>query len=401
MMRNLLPVSLAGAALAAGAASAQPAPDPARGSPPDPANETVLPPEPVAAPPPAPAGQPVTVDEIVIGAADRIDLNFFGDVSLLKIFHDDPGFAVGPIGFQVAAHLAPGLTGRTEFAMELGEGETIVDVERAYLEYRSARWLISAGRTHAELGYWNNAFHHGRWLQLTIDRPHVLRFEDDGGMLPVHQIGATVVYGPRRGEAGVELAVGVGNGHGRVLEAVQNIGDNNLDKSVLLRLGVVGLGHPSLRVGVNAAVDNIAPEPAAVRPLAPDVSILEIIGGAYLSLRAERLLVFSEAYSVIHRPTSGKTYQVSDGFFLIGYRIGKLIPYAQIETRYGDGGTDPYYNPDPSLNSETVAPTNYVEGIGGLHYDINPWSALKFEVTGRNQDSGNDYRIELNWSFGR
>lgn len=403
MKRTLLPVGLAAAALVARAASAQPAPDPAaRPSPPaDPANEPVLPPEPVTAAKPAPTAEPVTVDRIVIASTERIDLNFFGDVSLLKIFHDDPGFAIGPLGFQVAAHLAPGLTGRTEFAMELGQGTTVVDVERAYLEYRTPRWLFTAGRTHAELGYWNNAFHHGRWLQLTIDRPHVLRFEDDGGMLPIHQVGATLAYGPKRGDPGVEIAVGVGNGHGRVLEAVQNAGDNNLAKSVLFRLGTVGLGHPSLRLGVNLAVDNIAPEPVAVRPLAPDVEILEVIAGAYLALRAERLLVFSEAYSVLHR-ASGKTYQVSDGFFLVGYRVGKLIPYAQVEARFGDGATDPFYNPDPAINSETVPPTNYVEGIGGLHYDLNTWSALKFEVTGRNLDGGsNDYRIELNWSFGR
>src|SRR3982750_983731 len=131
MLRNLLPVSLAGAALAAGAASAQPAPDAASPQPPDPATETVLPPEPITAPKAPGPDEPITVDQLVIGSTDRIDLNFFGDVSLLKVSHDDLGFAVGPIGFQVAAHLAPGLTGRTEFAMELGEGETIVDVERA------------------------------------------------------------------------------------------------------------------------------------------------------------------------------------------------------------------------------------------------------------------------------
>jgi hypothetical protein len=405
MNRYLLSAGLAGAALAAPAASAQPpdAGNPARPSPTagDPANDTVFPPEQVTAPkPPAGPSEPITVDQIVIASAERIDLNFFGDVSLLKIFHDDPGFSIGPLGFQVAAHLAPGLTGRTEFAMELGNGETVVDVERAYLEYRTARWMFSAGRTHAELGYWNNAFHHGRWLQLTIDRPHVLRFEDDGGMLPIHQVGATLVYGPRRGGTGVEVAVGVGNGHGRVLEAIQNIGDNNLAKSVLLRLGTVGIGHPALRLGVNVAIDNIAPEQVAVRPLAPDTSILEVIGGAYLALRGEHLQVFSEAYSVLHR-AMGNSYQVSDGFFLVGYRVGQLIPYGQVELRYGDGATDPYYNPDPSINSETVPPLNYVEGIAGLHYDLNTWSALKFEVTGRNQDSGNDYRVELNWSFGR
>jgi hypothetical protein len=382
-------------------ASAQPAPStpaPPAPSASDPASEPVLAPERITTK--AEPDEPITVDQIVVASTERIDLNFFGDVSLLKLSDQEPAFSIGPLGFQVTAHLAHGLVGRTEFAMEFEDGETVVDVERAYLEYRTPHWMITAGRTHAELGYWNNAFHHGRWLQLTIDRPHVLRFEDDGGMLPVHQVGATVVYGPRRGDPGVELALGVGNGHGRVLEVIQTGSDNNREKSVLLRLGAVGVGHPALRFGINVAVDLIAPEPADVRPLAPDAEILEVISGVYLALRAEHVLVFSETYNVFHR-AMGQTWQVTDGFFLAGYRFGKYIPFAQVEARHGDGAIDPFYNPSPAINSVTVPPIDYVEGIAGLHFDLNAWSALKLELTGRRQADVDDYRVELNWSFGR
>jgi hypothetical protein len=403
MKSHVLEAALA-AALVARAAWAQPAPEPANPGPPtsgDPATDPVLAPEPVTAPkPPAGADPPVTTDQIVIASTGRIDLNLFGDVSLAKRTDQELGFVVGPIGFQVAAHLAEGLVGRTEIAMELEEGETIVDVERAYLEYRTPHWVFSAGRTHAELGYWNNAFHHGRWLQLTIDRPRVLRFEDDGGMLPIHQVGVTAAYGPKRGNAGIELAVGVGNGHGRVLEAIQNGGDNNQAKSALARLGLVGIGHPGLRVGVNFGFDVIAPELAAVRPLAPDAEILELITGAYVALRSDRLIVYSEGYNVVHR-AMGTTWQVTDGFILAGFRIGKFIPFGQIEMRKGDGATDPYYRPDPTINSESVAPLDFTEGIGGVHYDLNAWSALKVEVSARRQAGVDDYRAELNWSFGR
>ncbi|HEY6176790.1 MAG TPA: hypothetical protein VIX73_20175, partial [Kofleriaceae bacterium] len=365
------------------------------------ASEPVFTPEHISPGKPATApDEPITTDRIVIASTERIILNFFGDVSFLKLSNQDPGFAIGPLGFQVTAHLAEGLVGRTEFAMEFEDGETVVDVERAYLEYRTSHWLFSAGRTHAELGYWNNAFHHGRWLQLTIDRPRVLRFEDDGGMLPIHQVGATIGYGPKRGEPGVEFAVGVGNGHGRVLELIQTKGDNNPAKSVLLRAGVVGLGHPALRFGVNVAVDSIAAEPALVRPLAPDVSILEVITGAYLALRAEQVLVFSETYDVLHR-AMGTSWHVTDGFLLAGYRIGPYTPYAQLELRRGDGATDPFYNPGSTINSETVPPLDYTEGIAGLHYDLNTWSALKLELSARRQGDVDDYRVELNWSFGR
>jgi hypothetical protein len=402
MKAHFLDVGLAIAALVTPAA-AQPANTPSNPltrSTSDPANEPVLEPERITARPPTEPDQPITVDRIVVGSAERIDLNFFGDVSLLQLKDEDVGFSIGPLGFQVTAHLADGLVGRTEFAMEFANGQTVVDVERAYLEYHTPHWMIAAGRTHAEFGYWNNAFHHGRWLQLTIDRPHVVQFEDHGGMLPIHQVGVTVAYGPRRGDAGVELALGVGNGHGRALDAIQTGGDNNLAKSVLVRLGVVGFGHPALRLGINAAVDVIAPEPAAVRPLAPDVEILEVIAGAYLALRGEHALVFSETYSVLHQ-AMGRTWQVTDGFFLAGYRFGRYTPYAQFEVRRGDGAIDPFYNPSPTIQSETVPPIDYLEGIAGLHFDLNAWSALKLELSGRRQGDIDDYRVELNWSFGR
>jgi hypothetical protein len=396
------------ASFVCGTAGAQPAPDPAANPGPSAAPapgagsaaEPVLEPEPVGHPRPVESGEPITVDQIVIASTQRIDLNFFGDVSLLRLSHEEPGFSIGPLGFQVAAHLADGLVGRTEFAMEFEDGETVVDVERAYLEYRTAHWMFAAGRTHAELGYWNNAFHHGRWLQLTINRPRVLRFEDDGGMLPIHQVGVTAVYGPQRGDAGVEIGLGVGNGHGRALEAIQTGGDDNRAKSVLLRVGAVGFGHAALRFGINVGLDGIAPQPATVRPLAPDTSILEIITGVYLALRGEHALVFSETYNVLHR-AMGTSWQVTDGFLLAGYRIGPFIPFGQIEVRRGDGASDPFYNPAAAINSETLPPVDSIEGIAGLHFDLNTWSAFKLELSGRRQDGLDDYRVELNWSFGR
>jgi len=381
------------------------------------AGDTMFEPEHVSSgkpPPPPPAektaaSEPITVDQLIIAATGRLDFNFFGDVSLLKLNGQDPGFAIGPLGFQVTAHLADGLVGRTEYAMSFDNGETVVDVERAFLEYRVGHWMFAAGRTHAEFGYWNNAFHHGRWLQLTINRPHVVRFEDEGGMLQVHQVGVTAVYGPKRGEHGLEVALGIGNGHGPSIVDVQTLGDNNLAKSVLIRVGAVGLGHDALRFGVNLGFDEIAAEPVTVRPLLPDTSIFEVITGVYGALRSDTWIALSEIYNVFHR-AAGKSWQITDGFLLGGYRLGRYIPYAQVEARHGDGLTDPFYNPDPMASPEATIPSNYVEGILGLHYDLSTWSALKLELSGRRFQTlepggvvanNNDYRVELNWSFGR
>jgi hypothetical protein len=396
------------------ARAASAAPDPARPVPEPAGDATVFPPEKVttrpAAAAPASAGEPIDLDQLVIASSSRIDLNFFGDVSAAKFAHTPPGVTIGPLGFLVTAHLAEGLVGRTEFVLSFEQDSTVVDIERALIEYRTARWSIAAGRTNTELGYWNNAFHHGRWLQPTINRPRTVRFEDDGGILPINQVGVTVTHGPRRGEPGAEIALGVANGHGPAVTDIQTVGDKDLAKAVILRIGGVGFGDPSLHFGVSAAFDTIAPEPATVRPLLPDKQIIELVAGAYVALRADPWQVFAEAYDVMHRG-GGRRWDLATGFVVVGYRIDKLTPYGQLEARRGDGLVDPFYNPDPGAEPEARPPENFAEAILGLKYDLSAWSAIKLELAGRrfqqrdvatgaiaDQD---EYRVEANWSFGR
>ena len=351
---------------------------------------------------PAVPDRALTLDSLVLSAANRIDINFFGDVSLIQVRHGNGEFEIGPLGIQATAHLADRLSGRTEWITKFKNAQTVVDLERLYLEYRTERWAIEAGRTHAELGYWNTAFHHGTWLQLTIRRPRVLDFEEGGGILETHSIGLTGVYGPKRGDHGVEFLVSVGNGRGRTIDAVQNTGDNNWAKSVLLRISSVGIGHPALRFGMNAQFDKIAPEDAAVRPLLPNRSIYEFVTGVFLALRSERLIVYSETYNIVHR-AAGQTWQFTDGFLLAGVRFGQFVPYGEFEMRRGDGFTDPYYRPDVmTTGSLSVPPDGFREVTAGIRYDASAWSALKLELAGaRFQHSQDDYRVELNWSFGR
>jgi hypothetical protein len=291
--------------------------------------------------------------------------------------------------------------GRTEWVVKFdGSGATVIDLERLYLEYRTDHWAFVAGKTHTEFGYWNTAFHHGTWLQLTKRRPRAIEFEGNGGILATHSVGVTASYGPKRGDSGGELLVAVGNGHGRTLDTVQTEGDNNLVKSVLVRIGAIGIGHPGLRFGVNVAVDEIAAEPAAVRPMLPDRAILELVTGFYLALRADRLVVFSEAYNILHH-SGPQNWQFTDGFLLAGYRFGQFTPYGEIEARNGDGANDPYYQPDPAVDLHIFPPGNFVEGTAGVRYELNTWSALKLELAAASFADRTDYRAELNWSFGR
>ena len=352
---------------------------------------------------PAARNQPLILDELHIGSSERVELFLFGDASARAMSGDKPSLGLGVLGLQVAAHLTPSLVGRTEIVLEPDDMMmgTHVDMSRMYLEYRHAGWTVAAGSTHSELGYWNNAFHHGRWLQLTIDRPQVIEFEDHGGMLPIHHIGITVEHAPPRGQQGLDVALAVGNGHGATLMNVQSLRDDNLAKSLLLRVGMVGLLDDTLRLGANVGFDKIAAQPMEIRPLLPDQAIYELITGLYLALRGDPLVVYSEVYDVLHT-ANGMSWNTVDGFVVAGYRVDQFIPYVRVEARRGDGATDPYYNPDPMYAPMLMPPLDFTSAMLGLHYDLGTWSALKLEVEVRQPDMGDaDKRVELNWSFGR
>jgi hypothetical protein len=77
-----------------------------------------------------------------------------------------------------------------------GEGDAQsygVDIERFLFKYDfDDRLRMSFGRYHTAIGYYNTAFHSGKWLQTTADRPLIMEFAAHGGLLPTQAIGVSV-----------------------------------------------------------------------------------------------------------------------------------------------------------------------------------------------------------------
>lgn len=53
-------------------------------------------------------------------------------------------------------------------------------------EEETIAWL---GRYHSPARYWNSAYHHGQYLQTSITRPLIEKFEDEGGIVASHSTG--------------------------------------------------------------------------------------------------------------------------------------------------------------------------------------------------------------------
>ena len=106
------------------------------------------------------------------------------------------------------------------------------------LQIRYNYWTVSGwpwvGAT--PLGYWNEAYHHGALLEPTVDRPEALKFEDDGGILPVHFVG--LEFSGKAPLAGGDLGYEacVANGRGAMPDVVQGALDLNKGKAVSAKL---------------------------------------------------------------------------------------------------------------------------------------------------------------------
>lgn len=321
----------------------------------------------------------------------RFSLNVFGITGVgvgQNMFYEPLGpggspttrfsFLATDLDLLIGARLTENIQALSEilFESEPESNSVIFDVERLEIRYRSGRHFVGLGRTHVDLGYWNNAYHHGYWLQPTINRPRSIRFEDQGGLIQAHAIGAVAGTGFALGGGAINISAGVSNGRGDLPGSVQVVTDNNIAKALTLKIESDGIGSPFLRFGLSGAVDWIAPASAAVRPVLPEQEIFQAMGNAFISYRGPALTVLSEAYLLQHS-AQGQVWRSVAAFAVISYRFGIVSPYAAFDAMFVPGN-DPFFHPT-TMPTETPPLTRVIDPIVGLRLAFGNWNALKFE----------------------
>jgi hypothetical protein len=290
-----------------------------------------------------------------------------------------PTFGIGGLDLLFTGDLDKSIKMTAESAIEFDQNNQVgIDLERLHLRWTAGGFWIEAGRSHTDLGYWNLAYHHGRWLQPTIERPRVARFEDDGGVLPVHWVGAQMGYKAQLGgDVALTTSVAVGNGRGKIVDDLQSRVDFNAPKQVHAKMEIKGLFTRDLRIGVSGVYGYISAQPATVRPALPGVGIFESIGNAYIAHASYPFTFISEGYAIIHSSSgAGTTWTTYDAFAVMSYAFGSVAPYIKGERLVMTGGSDPFFVPDPT---QPYLELDVADGIAGLRIDLSTWSALKIE----------------------
>src|SRR5260370_2498894 len=105
-----------------------------------------------------------------------LQIRGFGDVDFSAT--DQKGSVSGFDLGQFVLHFASPLSQKVSYSGEVSftaQPNTYeLNVERTIIRYDYNDYFkMSFGKYHTPIGYWNTAFHHGGWLQTTIDRPQI------------------------------------------------------------------------------------------------------------------------------------------------------------------------------------------------------------------------------------
>ena len=275
-------------------------------------------------------------------------------------------------------------------------GEYLVSTHEVHFERLQLGWLVGdnlywVGRFHTPVGYWNNQYHHGYYLQPSISRPAIIEYEEHGGILPMHQMGF-LADGKTEGENnsfGYSLALGASPEFNGELEAIDVFRPGAAETDLIATVNFyVDLNTDGTsRIGGFA---NFATIPSSTLDLN---EIDQKIYGFYGQWEFTRWTLHGSAFYIKNRldRVDGRV----NGSFFNAYLQAEYVVsehwlgYARLEQSASTTG-DPYLALFPHFIEDRV--------MGGVRFDFNEKNALKFEVS-NNQSQNDDFvQFEIQWS---
>lgn len=348
-------------------------------------------------PPAASATLPEPEERSTPGMAERMDtsntllrIRGFGDVNLRG--SDQRGsttsFGLGQLDLFVTSDVSERFKLLSEIVFEADPQNSFgVDIERLLLQYSpNDLFKLSVGRYHTAIGYYNTAYHHSTWLQTATGRPFLFEFEDNGGILPIHNVGISASGLIPSGRLQLHYIAEVGNGRASrspLAEAVQNVVDENNGKSVNLALFATPEAIRGLQVGFSAYHDHLTPANAP--------GIGELIFAAHAVIVRPNFEWLNEALLIRHAPRGARVFNTPGFYTQISKRFGSYRPYFRYQY-VNESDAEPVF---PNVGRQQGPSV-------GLRFDASESVALKFQFDHtdmRNQPSYNTLGLQLGFTF--
>lgn len=363
---------------------------------PDPAPET---PAPVAAPDPPTDSHPASpqTPPAEMHSLHGIQWRGFGEVDYkvlnqrtaeLGTYGFVPGssgnFYTGDFDLFLTSRLTDKVSVLSEIDFEEEDAQSYkLDLRRMLFKYDPDDHLrISLGRYQTNIGYYNWAFRSASWLQTTADRPLVMEFASDGGILPTQAVGISVTGTIPSGKLGLNYIADYGsadtirpdiNGDGLLND--ENNG-NNVNVGLFLapdsvrglRIGaslyhdqisdLVDLASTGQQIGTQGAGSNV-PSPSA--------RWNQTIVNGHAVYEAHGFEFLNEGFLIRHAPIGlGETFNTPAFYAQVSKKIRRVRPFYRYQY-VNASALNPIYN-DVGLRY----------GLSfGARYDLNSFLAFK------------------------
>ena len=331
-------------------------------------------------------------------AAPKLTLRGFGHVQYdysRSDFSDDTAgdtnhFTVGGVDLFMTSQISDKISFLNETTFELeADGVNKLDVERVLLKYAANdKFNVSIGRGHTAMGYWNQTFHHGRWLQTTTDRPAIYRWEDEGGILPVHFVGMEFsgAFVDMPGGT-LSYVANLANGRGKIADEVKLVEDNNDSKMAGGMLTYKPAAVEGLGFGANYMHDTI---PARAGTANRGGEIDENLSGAHIFYLKDPFEVILEGQLVNHfNHATGVRDETVGSYGQLAYKMGKYKPYVRFDW-LNISDRDPFFE---GLVEDETSHTL------GIRYEVATFNALKLEYRHIDKDNSQSSEAVIQSSF--
>jgi len=322
-------------------------------------------PQPSQSQTPAAAARPLDLHDAEADEPSRLQIRGFGDVQFRA--SDERGapstFSIGQLDLFIASRLAGDLQLVSEVVFEADdENRYTLDVERILLQFSPSDYLnVAVGRFHTAIGFYNSAYHHGAWFQTALGRPQLFKFEDDGGILPVHGVGVTARGQIPSGKLGLSWIGEIANGRRyREGEAVQVVQDDSSYKAVNVGFLLRPQWAPGLQGGLSVYRD---------KPASASGRINQSIVAAHVVYQSGVFEQLNEVVVVRDTPAGQTHTSTTTGVYTqLSRRFGRLSPYIRYE-RLDVPADDPLFGPQAGVSGPSI----------GLRFDFRDLAALKIQ----------------------
>ena len=322
----------------------------------------------------------------------NLKIRGFGDID----YHwadrggDKNAFLLGQLALCLTSQLAEDLSVMDEDVIEADEDNHFgFEIERIILQWTPRDYFnVAVGRYHTAIGYYSNAYHHGTWLQTLVGRPGIFDFEDNGGILPIHNTGLSVSGVIPSGRLGLHYVAEIANGrnYNPGEEPVQNISDNNDFKAVNLAIFARPDWMPGLQAGGSAYFDrvNVGLLPTADQTVVSAYAV-------YVSPAFEWL-----NEGVLMRDASSLgTFLTRAAYTQVARQFGKFRPFARYEVLDAD-------EDDPILES-SGSPAFHQTFSLGMRYNFSEFVAIKLQgdhtLSADDGDPRNQLTFQVSFTF--